>query len=158
MRRRSFLGGLFAAPAVITTPGLLMPVSTLALPTHGPKGIITPEMIAREFNRRLQAMVGTGFVSSDAIQQGTVDLKIPPKQLMLSMEQFSGRYIAPAAEMIASTVNKRGGTLAIGAELSVPHGIDNYAFSDRNGIQTRVLSVYSIGYDAQMLCFDVRHS
>lgn len=32
MNRRGFLTGLLAAPVVITTPGLLMPVRSLALP------------------------------------------------------------------------------------------------------------------------------
>ena len=32
MKRRSFLTGLLAAPVVITTPGLLMPVKALEVP------------------------------------------------------------------------------------------------------------------------------
>lgn len=34
MKRRSFLTGLLAAPVVITTPGLLMPVKALEKPCH----------------------------------------------------------------------------------------------------------------------------
>lgn len=43
MKRRSFLTGLIAAPVVITTPGLLMPVRALEVPERHAGNIIPPQ-------------------------------------------------------------------------------------------------------------------
>lgn len=159
LKRRGLLAGLFA-PVVITTPGLLMPVSTLAFPTYGPNGgLLTHSMIAREFNRRLQAMVRAGFVPGGSpLQQSNVDMEISTMQLTLSMEMFSKRYIEPAASIIARQISENGGNLAIGAALPEPPGADYCAFSEKNGVMTRVVSAYDISIDARMLRFDVLHS
>lgn len=45
MHRRSLLAGLLFAPAIIRTPGLLMPIKRLAPAING---LLTPELVASE--------------------------------------------------------------------------------------------------------------
>lgn len=54
MNRRSFLKLGVYAPAVILTPGLLMPVKT------GWKSLLTPELIVREFMHKQADIVALG--------------------------------------------------------------------------------------------------
>ena len=51
MNRRGFLQGLIAAPAVITTPGLLMPVKAapLEFPFHG-HGVVLRNCVFRFYD------------------------------------------------------------------------------------------------------------
>lgn len=162
MNRRGFLTGslaVVAAPAVITTPGLLMPVSTLALPTYGPGGILTPSMIAREFNRRLQRMVGAVVIpGTEWHEQAGVDMKVADAEFALSLEDFSARYIAPAAASIASHIDHRGGKLSIGREMHHAAGALGSAVDDRNGVFARVIHYDDIFNQHKALRLEVLHS
>lgn len=55
MNRRGFLAGLLFAPAIIRTPGLLMPVKPLIVSRAAFNGLMTPEMVGRE----MLAIIGT---------------------------------------------------------------------------------------------------
>lgn len=161
MNRRGFLGGLIAAivaPAVITTPGLLMPISTLALPTYGPDGVLTPAMIAAEFNRRLQNQVPLTIIpGTEWHEQANVDMNVSRQDLRLSLEDFTDRYLAPAAQVMANHINHRGGALSVGRIIGMPYAC-LAAIDDRNGVCARMVYAHDIFSDRMMMRLDVLHS
>lgn len=158
MNRRGFLGGLLAAiaaPAVITTPGLLMPVSTLALPTYGPGGgLLTPEMISAEFNRQMRSQVASGFTNSS--KQSFVEICFTSQELTLSLEEYSDRYLRPAAAQLKKTIGR--GRLALGATLSPANGVDFQGLHTVSGVSTRMVRTYDIWNDRYPMRLDVLHS
>ena len=165
MNRRGFLGGLLAviaAPAVITTPGLLMPVSTLALPTYGPGGMLTPEMIAADFNRRLRSELPVKFAPISKVsgmplyKQSGVNFEMPVQHLTLSLEEFGERYLAPAVGAIRLTVGN--GRLAQGAQFVLMPNVDFQAIHDAGGVSSRILRNYNLWDDRVETRLDVLHS
>lgn len=161
MNRRGFLGGLIAAiaaPAVITTPGLLMPVSTLAFPTYGPgNGMLTPEMIAAEFNRKMRSRVPSGFAST--VVQSHVDVHFPSQDMLLSLEEFSDRYIAPSVAALTQTIG--AGRLALGHTIGHLQNAKFAYFSavhSAAGVSTRAVRAYDIWTDSMPMRMDVLHS
>lgn len=160
MNRRGFLGGLLAlaAPAVITTPGLLMPVSTWALPTYGPGGVLTHEMIAREFNRKLQSRVPVSVNHGQNVSG--VSFQFTRRDLELCMEEFAERYLAPAAASTAGSIGD--GSLSVGMLLMPPWGNSHLSVNDgvgeHRGVMARALSHYDAACDGTMMRLDVLHS
>jgi hypothetical protein len=161
MNRRGLLGGLLAtlaAPAIIRTPGLLMPVSTLALPVYGPSGVLTLAMIAREFNRRLQCRVPSEV--NRGRKQTAVSFDVSRFDLQLSLGEFSERFLVPAAENVAKCVGD--GALAIGEMRMIPWGyyIDGPKLrpDEHRGVIVNAISGYSVGLDRQQVRLDVMHS
>lgn len=69
MNRRDFLKGIIAAPFVITTPGLLMPVRKLWTPVDG--GYFMPTDFVARFIRVMTIAGSTGSVTARI--QGSVD-------------------------------------------------------------------------------------
>lgn len=159
MNRRGFLGGLLAlaAPAVITTPGLLMPVSTFALPTYGRGGILTPDMIGREFSRILQGMVTRKVIpGTEDHKQTGVSFPLNSHDLTLSMEDFAKRHLLPAAAMACENVGD--GSLSIGRIMEMPEHLITGAMVERNGVFARAVIAYDIFEDTTKMRLDVLHT
>lgn len=157
MNRRGFLGGLLAlaAPAVITTPGLLMPVSTWALSTYGPGGMLTTSMIVREFNRRLQNRVPAKI--NRGSEQSCVDFNVGAADMCLSLEAFAERFIDPATANLADHILNNGGALSVGMELMPVPGWD-MSTDNRSGVFARAAHGYDIWNDRSVMRLDVPHS
>lgn len=64
LARRGLLAGLLFAPAIIRTPGLLMPVKPLVLPRAAFNGLMTPEMIGREMLAIMGSMMMGGALKT----------------------------------------------------------------------------------------------
>ena len=160
MNRRGFVTGFLAAlaaPAVITTPGLLMPVSTLAFPTYGPGGVLTPEMIAGEFSRILQGtLTRTVIPGTENHKQSAATFEVGAADFKLSLEQFRERYLTVAAARTVDTIGD--GALCIGRIMQLPNGIDVAAQVERNGVFARAVYAYDIWDDAMKMRLDVLHS
>jgi hypothetical protein len=160
MDRRGFVGsliGALAAPALIR-PGLLMRVSTLALPTYGPGGLLTMGMIAAEFNRRLQRAVPSEISHANSLSR--VEFNFDKRDLTLSLEDYGERYLAPAAAGIGADLNEQGAALSIGVQFPPVWGVDNCAVNDRGGVSARAMTWDRpyIGKDRVVMTLDVLHS
>jgi hypothetical protein len=163
LRRRGLLAGLaglFVAPAVITTPGLLMPVSVKAFPTYGPNGgKLTLDMIAEYFNRSIRAYreIEAQFGGNE---QSNVDMLFDCRDLTLSLQDFAGRYIHPATTALVNHIERRGGRLAKGASIEMPRTFSGVeaVLANMGGVEVRAIRGYDIGTDSLRLRLDVRHS
>ena len=159
LRRRGLLAGLFVDPAIITTPGLLMPVSVKAFPTYGRDGLLTLDMIAEYFNRSIRAYreVEAQFGGNE---QSNVDMLFDCRDLRLSLGDFADRYIHPATAALVNHIERRGGRLAKGASIEKPQTVNGLeaALANMGGVEVRALRGYDIGTDSLRLRLDVRHS
>lgn len=137
MNRRGFLGGMLAAlaaPAIIRTPGLLMPVSIFALPVYGPGGVLTDDMIAAECNRRLQRLVPAAV--NRGVEQTGISFTVPHSHFRLSVDAFAERHLDPVVHHLAQVIGP--GALSVGMQMSCPWGVD-VATNNRNGVFARLL-------------------
>jgi len=77
MRRRGFLKALLAAPVIITTPGLLMPVKRLILP---PPAVVLPPITLQEIVRG-SFPSARSFAEEWAARFMAIDLKTHPEPI-----------------------------------------------------------------------------
>lgn len=153
---RRGLIGIFAAacaPALIRTPGLLMPIRNIE--TFGPSGLLTPKMIANEMARQL-TLRGVGPISGtlavDGATQSLVSFVDNPLDLAKSLEQYVEAYLRPAAAGLARVVGKTGQ-----APLE-PSGVEDTAIGECCGVAVRYVRAYDINEDSMRSRFDVMHS
>ncbi len=144
--RRGFLGLLAAAavaPAIIRTPGLLMPIKPSLVPAR--VTILTPAMIAKEFARQLwnngSRSITDPVLKADLIQSH-VDM-----------------IDAPTSENIriaASIMSSRAKTIALAPML--PVGALAAAYETYEGVSVRYLADYNVREDMIVHRFDVLHT
>lgn len=157
MNRRGFIGGLLsalAAPAVVRS-GLLMPVSTFALPIYGPGGVLTPMMIAAEFNQRLQSRVSAAV--NRGVRQSHVDFTAGATDLRMSLQEFGERFLAPSVAALADCIGQ--GELSVGM-MPIPAFIPmvDCGLNERRGVFARAVHAYDVWNDAMTMRLDVMHS
>lgn len=150
MRRRGFLRGLLAAPVVITTPGLLMPVVAHPL-IWGPNGILTVEMIGRETARLLARSCSGALIAPR--NQASVDLQYSTQDLTLPLQKFSERYCAPAAAALQKAIGLR--RIALNVSFPLPPGIPLVSRSNYKGTEVRFICDYDPWNDVMRHRFDV---
>ncbi len=168
IHRRGFiagLGALFAAPAIIR-PGILMPVKPFlsAAPVvetaDGLSAMLTPNIIAHEaarlFRETMLRRGGCSVTMADAHNQLHADFKHSSQDLLLSLPEFSKRYIAPAVTALAWAIPL--GARVSGRKLPLPEGVD-FAVSEKSGnVPMRVLRAYDVLSDEFITRFDVVHA
>lgn len=101
MDRRSFLRGVVAAPFVITTPGLLMPVKSLWTPSREPLTASEVERLKREYmlraaNRIVNPPIDEAYmrqfrsnVLAEFALWGTVMVEEKPKLRVVPHDEYS---------------------------------------------------------------------
>ena len=151
MNRRGFLRGLLAAPVVITTPGLLMPVVAPRPLIWGPNKILTHEMIGQETARLLARSCSGALIAPQ--NQASVDLQFSAQDLTLPLQEFSEKYCAPAAAVLQKAIGP--GRIALNVSPPLPKGIDLAATGNHKGTEVRFVSDYDIWNDIMRHRFDV---
>lgn len=167
--RRGFLAGigaLLAAPAIVR-PGLLMPIKPFVLmPEYAPilpvevlpatNALLTPSIIAREaavlLKQRLAEANPLRIQSTGPVQLH-VDFLHTSQDLVLSLHEFSERFIKPAIHLLADALSP---TAKINSELlEVPKGVEG-ASERYDGAALRFIRAYNVETDSLISRFDVR--
>lgn len=146
LSRRKALAGLFLAPAIIRTPGLLMPIKPSLV---APLGLyITAAMIAQEFAQEMYR-AGSRRAIMPHFTQKHVDLLLSSSDRRLPMKEFVEKHLRPAA--MALSAQARG----VGGPLDLPKGIDEGALAVAGGFGVRFVSFYDPETDSKICRFDV---
>ena len=154
LSRRGVLGGLaglLAVPAIIRTPGLLMPVKQPVVLSSGP---ITAEMIAREASWMLGSPLGqTPFYGFAPITQSYVNFDTNEKDLALSMEDFSRRILRPVIGALQQHMGQNNAKI-VASNLELPKGVVDAAMVNN----VRVVVAYCLSMDKVSTQIDVLHT
>ena len=155
--RRGFLfglGALVAAPAIVKFENL-MPIQVLE--TWGPNGLLTIQMITREFAKLMALQtVGSPLFAIRGAKQSHVDMNFSTFERTLSLQQFSDRILKPAANSLARYV---GNDKISSASLELPQGVSEATNEvlPQAGIAVRGLTDYHIGTNSLLTRFDITH-
>jgi hypothetical protein len=159
MNRRGFLGTLIAGAA-----GLLLPKDALWLPEPG---IIAPALdphaiiglrhmtyeIARLLSQYAPGRVVHGGLIGEAglIRQFTVDGRFPPTVDHTGIDQQ--RFLVPIAAALAKRVSE--GNATYGELPIVMHGAMRCERVSGQGVSVRGIEYYDIGFNENLIRFDV---
>lgn len=180
LSRRFFLGGLIAAPAVVSLHNI-MPVRRLPLATAAsieeavafgddagqllPIDLITKEAM-KIFRRKLEVMgtvpelIEAGPMQlSKGLRQSHVDLQFSTADRTLPLHDFKVRVLEPAMDCLAENVAGKGRNAVLSrlkmVEMEQPKNIHEVASVSDGAVRMRGLSDYFIGTDSIVTRFDV---